>query len=182
MNQLRHGSEIIEQLIEKDGLLVVGAEYSLESGEVDFFEHSGILCGRSPGHAGRSQQARLRSGLRKRAMVISHGGGALLRWRGRRVLSRPRISAPVAQLDRVSASEAEGPAFESRRARQIHEGPFRTHEGPRRRRRPDRAARRSIPRRRQYVNSTIRRVQQRTVDARSGSRVVGSGRGSRFAR
>jgi carbonic anhydrase len=38
VNHLRHGSEIIEQLIQKDGLLVVGAEYSLETGEVDFFE------------------------------------------------------------------------------------------------------------------------------------------------
>jgi carbonic anhydrase len=36
--QLRHGSDILEQLIERDGLLVVGAEYSLESGEVEFFE------------------------------------------------------------------------------------------------------------------------------------------------
>ncbi len=38
VNQLRHGSEILEQLIQKDGLLVVGAEYSLETGVVDFFD------------------------------------------------------------------------------------------------------------------------------------------------
>lgn len=38
VNQLRHGSSIIENLVETDGLLVVGAEYSLETGEVDFFE------------------------------------------------------------------------------------------------------------------------------------------------
>lgn len=37
-NHLRHGSEILEEFIRDDGLLVVGAEYSLESGEVDFFE------------------------------------------------------------------------------------------------------------------------------------------------
>jgi carbonic anhydrase len=37
-NQLRHGSEVLEQLIQKDGLLVVGAEYSLETGMVDFFD------------------------------------------------------------------------------------------------------------------------------------------------
>jgi carbonic anhydrase len=37
-NHLRHGSEIIEQLIQNEGLLVVGAEYSLETGEVEFFE------------------------------------------------------------------------------------------------------------------------------------------------
>ena len=36
-NQLRHGSEVIEQLIRSSGLLVVGAEYSLETGIVDFF-------------------------------------------------------------------------------------------------------------------------------------------------
>jgi carbonic anhydrase len=38
VSQLRHGSRILEQLIERDGLLVVGAEYSLESGVVEFFE------------------------------------------------------------------------------------------------------------------------------------------------
>ncbi len=38
VNHLRHGSEILEELIQKDGLLVVGAEYSLETGVVDFFE------------------------------------------------------------------------------------------------------------------------------------------------
>ena len=37
-NHLRHGSEVLEQLIENDGLLVVGAEYSLETGIVDFFD------------------------------------------------------------------------------------------------------------------------------------------------
>jgi len=37
-NHLRHGSEVLEQLIQSDGLLVVGAEYSLETGVVDFFE------------------------------------------------------------------------------------------------------------------------------------------------
>ena len=37
-NALRHGSEILEKLIDRDGLLVVGAEYSLESGKVDFFD------------------------------------------------------------------------------------------------------------------------------------------------
>jgi carbonic anhydrase len=37
-SHLRHGSEILEQLIESDGLLVVGAEYSLETGVVEFFE------------------------------------------------------------------------------------------------------------------------------------------------
>ena len=38
VNQLRHGSHILEDLIQNDGLLVVGAEYSLETGRVDFFE------------------------------------------------------------------------------------------------------------------------------------------------
>jgi carbonic anhydrase len=37
-NHLRHGSRILEQLIRSDGLLVVGAEYSLETGVVDFFD------------------------------------------------------------------------------------------------------------------------------------------------
>ncbi|UCF37401.1 MAG: carbonic anhydrase [Acidobacteriota bacterium] len=37
-NQLRHGSEVLERLIQQDGLLVVGAEYSLETGVVSFFD------------------------------------------------------------------------------------------------------------------------------------------------
>jgi carbonic anhydrase len=37
-DHLRHGSEVLEQAIERDGLLVVGAEYSLESGVVEFFD------------------------------------------------------------------------------------------------------------------------------------------------
>lgn len=37
-DHLRHGSEILERLIREDGLMVVGAEYSLESGVVDFFD------------------------------------------------------------------------------------------------------------------------------------------------
>ena len=36
--QLRHGSTILERLIESEQMLVVGAEYSLESGRVEFFD------------------------------------------------------------------------------------------------------------------------------------------------
>jgi carbonic anhydrase len=37
-DHLRHGSELLEELIESNGLRVVGAEYSLETGIVDFFD------------------------------------------------------------------------------------------------------------------------------------------------
>jgi len=37
-SHLRHGSEVLEQLIQTDGLMVVGAEYSLETGVVEFFD------------------------------------------------------------------------------------------------------------------------------------------------
>ncbi len=37
-NHLRHGSAVLEHLIQHAGLLVVGAEYSLETGIVDFFD------------------------------------------------------------------------------------------------------------------------------------------------
>ena len=37
-NHLRHGSEILETLIRTSDLLVVGAEYSLKTGVVDFFD------------------------------------------------------------------------------------------------------------------------------------------------
>lgn len=37
-SHLRHGSEVLEQQILTNGLRVVGAEYSLETGEVDFFD------------------------------------------------------------------------------------------------------------------------------------------------
>jgi carbonic anhydrase len=45
VNHLRHGSELLEQLIRKDGLLVVGAEYSLDTGIVTFVD--GVLDERS---------------------------------------------------------------------------------------------------------------------------------------
>ena len=38
---LRHGSPLLESLIAGDGLMVVGAEYDLESGVVDFFDTPG---------------------------------------------------------------------------------------------------------------------------------------------
>ncbi len=38
VDHLRHGSRILEKLIQSDGLLVVGAEYSLETGVVEFLE------------------------------------------------------------------------------------------------------------------------------------------------
>jgi carbonic anhydrase len=38
VNHLRHGSQVLEQIIQDDGLIVVGAEYSLETGVVEFFE------------------------------------------------------------------------------------------------------------------------------------------------
>jgi carbonic anhydrase len=37
-DHLRHGSELLEQLIQQGRLLVVGAEYSLESGQVEFLD------------------------------------------------------------------------------------------------------------------------------------------------
>jgi carbonic anhydrase len=37
VDHLRHGSEVLERAIANDGLMVVGAEYSLETGIVDFF-------------------------------------------------------------------------------------------------------------------------------------------------
>jgi carbonic anhydrase len=37
-DHLRHGSAVLEQLIQQAGLMVVGAEYSLETGVVDFFD------------------------------------------------------------------------------------------------------------------------------------------------
>jgi carbonic anhydrase len=38
VNHLRHGSELLEQIIQAEGLWVVGAEYSIETGIVDFFD------------------------------------------------------------------------------------------------------------------------------------------------
>ncbi|MBT8132125.1 MAG: carbonic anhydrase [Gammaproteobacteria bacterium] len=37
-NHLRHGSPVLENLIQNDNLLVVGAEYSLSTGVVEFFD------------------------------------------------------------------------------------------------------------------------------------------------
>ena len=38
VSHLRYGSDVLERLIQGDGLAVVGAEYSLETGEVEFFD------------------------------------------------------------------------------------------------------------------------------------------------
>jgi carbonic anhydrase len=38
VHHLRHGSDILENLVQNAGLMVVGAEYSLETGVVEFFD------------------------------------------------------------------------------------------------------------------------------------------------
>jgi carbonic anhydrase len=38
VDHLRHGSALLERRIERDGLLIVGAEYCVETGLVEFFE------------------------------------------------------------------------------------------------------------------------------------------------
>ena len=38
VEQLRHGSEILEDLVQRETLRIVGAEYSLETGVVEFFD------------------------------------------------------------------------------------------------------------------------------------------------
>lgn len=38
VNQLRHGSETLEHLIDHEGLVIVGAEYDVETGVVEFFD------------------------------------------------------------------------------------------------------------------------------------------------
>ena len=40
--QIRHDSRVIAGLIETDGLRIVGAEYSIDTGEVEFFNEAGI--------------------------------------------------------------------------------------------------------------------------------------------
>lgn len=42
-DHLRNGSVVLEELIRKEGLRVVGAEYSLQTGEVEFFDGLGDL-------------------------------------------------------------------------------------------------------------------------------------------
>jgi len=37
-DHLRHGSDVLEGLVRREGLLIVGAEYHLETGVVDFFD------------------------------------------------------------------------------------------------------------------------------------------------
>jgi carbonic anhydrase len=50
VRQLRRGSELLERLIETDGLLIVGAEYALDTGVVTFFE-DGSAGGPADGRA-----------------------------------------------------------------------------------------------------------------------------------
>jgi len=37
-NQLRHGTQLLERLVEQGKLKIIGAEYSLETGKVEFFD------------------------------------------------------------------------------------------------------------------------------------------------
>ena len=45
VSHLRYGSDVLERLIQSDGLAVVGAEYSLETGEVEFFDGADSSAG-----------------------------------------------------------------------------------------------------------------------------------------
>ncbi len=47
VNHLRYGSAVLEQLVRNDGLLVVGAEYALETGVVEFFDDGGSASSRA---------------------------------------------------------------------------------------------------------------------------------------
>jgi len=38
VHQLRHGSALLERRIERDGQLIVWAEYSVETGDVEFLD------------------------------------------------------------------------------------------------------------------------------------------------
>jgi carbonic anhydrase len=42
VSHLRHGSEILEDLIEHEGLRAIGAEYSLDTGLVEFFDGESV--------------------------------------------------------------------------------------------------------------------------------------------
>jgi carbonic anhydrase len=42
VDHLRHGSEILEQLIRDDGLVVIGAEYSVETGTVELCDENDV--------------------------------------------------------------------------------------------------------------------------------------------
>jgi len=44
VDRLRHGSESLESLLQRNRLLVVGAEYSLETGVVQFFDDPGPIA------------------------------------------------------------------------------------------------------------------------------------------
>ena len=48
VNHLRHGSALVERMIDNGDLLVVGAEYSLETGVVEFFDSPDTLSPPSP--------------------------------------------------------------------------------------------------------------------------------------
>jgi len=38
VDKLRHGSVLLENLIDEDGLVIIGAEYDLSTGKVEFFD------------------------------------------------------------------------------------------------------------------------------------------------
>ena len=71
VEQLRRGSKILEELIANGGLRVVGAEYSLETGVVTFFEDARPPVAARPVFLGTSE---LLFRAKLQAVVIMHGG------------------------------------------------------------------------------------------------------------
>lgn len=73
--QLRHGSQVIERLVETDGLRVVCAEYSLESGLVELLDVPGTrpVTVRPATPADTGAWARLRAALWPDAGADEHG-------------------------------------------------------------------------------------------------------------
>jgi len=60
-DHLRHGSELLERLIEENGLMVVGAEYSLESGVVTFFDGVDEAGEKNVDHRQRQKRSTLKT-------------------------------------------------------------------------------------------------------------------------
>jgi carbonic anhydrase len=112
VDQLRHGSEIIVRLIESDGLLVVGAEYDLESGVVHFLDGAPAVDEGETGLTRRRRASVTRETINPRSVFrsLDHGFSQGVVASGRRTLYVSGQTAWDSHKQLIGGADLEGQA------------------------------------------------------------------------
>ena len=75
-NSLRHGSQSLERLSEQDNLLIIGAEYCLDSGKVEFFDGVPVPATDNDSASGANHQG----GVPGYGLLVKLGGKVRQLW------------------------------------------------------------------------------------------------------